>query len=92
MRQVVVPVFIQLSTTLCCLQEDAFDEKGEFRQDRLQSINKVGTRQMTLSMSSCCHQLVPYWCVSLQVGHALHDLNPVFQRVTYTQQVGEIAR
>jgi phytanoyl-CoA hydroxylase len=27
-----------------------------------------------------------------KVGHALHDLDPVFQKATYTPQVGKIAR
>jgi phytanoyl-CoA hydroxylase len=47
-------------------EEDAFDEAGDFKQDRFLCINKV--------------------------GHALHDLVPTFQKVTYTDRVGVLAR
>uniref|UniRef100_A0A6V1UDU3 Phytanoyl-CoA dioxygenase n=1 Tax=Heterosigma akashiwo TaxID=2829 RepID=A0A6V1UDU3_HETAK len=47
-------------------EEDAFDDDGNFRQKKEQSINKI--------------------------GHALHDLNSVFQNATYDTRVGEIAR
>lgn len=83
-------VFCVVIITHLCLnsQEDAFDEKGDFRQDRLSSINKVGTLLRTVDGM----RLELTSALGVQVGHALHDLNPVFREVTYTQQVGEIAR
>lgn len=33
---------------------------------------------------------MPYYCMCTQVGHALHDLRPAFQSVSYSADVVEI--
>ena len=42
----------------CFFEEDAFDQQGNLKQDKLKSINKI--------------------------GHALHDIDPVFSKATYS--------
>ena len=48
------------------LEDDAFDENGELRQSKENSLNKM--------------------------GHAMHDLDPVFERFSHTPALGEMAR
>ena len=50
----------------CFFEEEAFDEKGEFVQDRALCINKI--------------------------GHALHELDPVFNDFSHQAILGEIAQ
>jgi len=45
-------------------ENDAFDEKGELKQDLSLSINKV--------------------------GHAMHDLNPVFEKFCYSVEMKQV--
>ncbi|CAM9930868.1 unnamed protein product, partial [Choristocarpus tenellus] len=47
-------------------EEGAFDDSGDFKQDRLQCINKI--------------------------GHAMHDIDPVFRKHSYETRVGQICR
>ncbi len=48
------------------LEDDAFDENGEFRQDKEHSLNKM--------------------------GHAMHDLDPVFDRFSRTPDLAEAVK
>jgi len=58
--------FLDSAETMSCFfEEEAFDEKGEFVQDRALCINKI--------------------------GHALHELDPVFKRFSHQSVLGEIA-
>ncbi|MBC8258553.1 MAG: phytanoyl-CoA dioxygenase family protein [SAR324 cluster bacterium] len=50
----------------CFFEEDAFTEKGELRQAKSKSINKI--------------------------GHAMHDLDPVFEEFSRTPELAEIAK
>ena len=54
------------STIRCFFEEEAFDERGELRQSKALSINKI--------------------------GHALHDLDPVFERFSHGEALDRIAR
>jgi phytanoyl-CoA hydroxylase len=48
----------------CFFEEDAFDDRGELRQDPALSINKI--------------------------GHAMHDLDPAFDRFSRTPELAEV--
>ncbi len=48
------------------LEDDAFDEKGELRQSKEHSLNKM--------------------------GHAMHDLDPVFDEFSHTPELAEMAK
>jgi phytanoyl-CoA hydroxylase len=48
------------------LESDAFDEQGELRQSKADSLNKM--------------------------GHAMHDLDPVFDAFSRTRELAEVAR
>ncbi|EAQ64539.1 hypothetical protein MED121_21350 [Marinomonas sp. MED121] len=59
--------FLDSAETMSCFfEEEAFDEKGEFVQDRALCINKI--------------------------GHALHELDPVFKRFSHQKILGDIAK
>ncbi|KJZ10374.1 MAG: phytanoyl-CoA dioxygenase family protein [Marinomonas sp.] len=59
--------FLDSAETMSCFfEEEAFDEKGEFVQDRSLCINKI--------------------------GHALHELDPVFNRFSHQKVLGDIAK
>ncbi|WP_020408396.1 phytanoyl-CoA dioxygenase family protein [Hahella ganghwensis] len=53
-------------TIRCFFEEEAFDEGGELRQARSQSINKI--------------------------GHALHDLDPLYRQFARRREFGAVAR
>jgi phytanoyl-CoA hydroxylase len=54
------------NTIRCFFEEEAFDERGQLRQPKALSINKI--------------------------GHALHDLDPVFERFTRDPKLAALAR
>ena len=59
--------FLDSAETMSCFfEEEAFDESGEFVQDRSLCINKI--------------------------GHALHELDPVFKRFSHQKVLGDIAQ
>ena len=59
--------FLESAETMSCFfEEEAFDEKGDFVQDRSLCINKI--------------------------GHALHALDPVFERFSHQSVLGDIAK
>ena len=53
-------------TIRCFLEEEALDERGQLKQDKALSINKI--------------------------GHALHDLDPVFERFSHGSDLAAVAR
>ncbi len=58
--------FLGSATTIrCFFEEEAFDERGELRQPKALSINKI--------------------------GHAMHDLDPVFERFSHGPRLQQLA-
>jgi phytanoyl-CoA hydroxylase len=57
--------FESAGSVWCFFEEEAFDEAGELRQDKLLSINKI--------------------------GHAMHDVDPVFESFSYTPELAAAA-
>ena len=58
--------FIDSATGIICFfEEEAFDDKGELKQSKELSVNKI--------------------------GHAMHDLDPVFESFTYTKELAAVA-
>jgi phytanoyl-CoA hydroxylase len=58
--------FIDSATGIICFfEEEAFDDKGDLKQSKELSINKI--------------------------GHAMHDLDPVFESFTYTNKLADVA-
>ena len=53
------------ASTWCFFEADAFDHRGELRQSKALSINKI--------------------------GHAMHDLDPVFESFSYTPDLAAVA-